>query len=40
MSKSADKFVPHLKCRTPVVAAQLENQAGIVGAALAAEREN
>ncbi len=38
VSKEPDKFVPHLECRTPVVAAQLENRAGIVGAALAAER--
>jgi len=35
---TADKFVPHLECRTPVVPAQLLNQAGIVGAALAATR--
>jgi polyphosphate glucokinase len=35
VSKKADKFVPHLRCRTPVVPAQLLNQAGIVGAALA-----
>ncbi len=40
VSASADKFLPKLKCRTPVVAAQLENRAGIVGAALAAERED
>ena len=38
VSKKADKFVPHLECRTPVVPAQLLNQAGIVGAALAATR--
>jgi polyphosphate glucokinase len=38
VSKSADKFVPRLTCATPVVAAQLENEAGIVGAALAVER--
>jgi polyphosphate glucokinase len=38
VSKEPDKFVPHLKCRTPVVAAQLENRAGIVGAAMAAAR--
>ena len=35
VSTSADKFLPKLRCRTPVVAAQLENRAGIVGAALA-----
>jgi len=38
VSKEPDKFVPRLRCATPVVAAQLENRAGIVGAALAAER--
>jgi polyphosphate glucokinase len=38
VSKKADKFVPHLECRTPVVPAQLLNTAGIVGAALAAGR--
>ena len=35
VSSSADKFVPHLTCVTPVVGAQLQNQAGIIGAALA-----
>ncbi len=35
VSSSADKFLSRLECRTPVVAAQLQNQAGIVGAALA-----
>ncbi|HEY5155509.1 MAG TPA: ROK family protein [Acidimicrobiales bacterium] len=38
VSKKADKFIPHIRCATPVVAAELLNQAGIVGAALAAER--
>jgi polyphosphate glucokinase len=38
VSKEPDKFVPLLTCATPVVAAQLANQAGIVGAALAAAR--
>ena len=38
VSKKADKFIPHIRCATPVVAAELQNQAGIVGAALAAER--
>ncbi len=38
VSKKADKFIPHIRCATPVVAAELMNQAGIVGAALAAER--
>jgi polyphosphate glucokinase len=38
VSKKADKFIPYIRCNTPVVAAELLNQAGIVGAALAAER--
>jgi polyphosphate glucokinase len=37
VSKKADKWVPLLTTRTPVVAAQLQNDAGIVGAALAAQ---
>jgi polyphosphate glucokinase len=36
ISKKADKFEPYLQCKTPVVAARLLNQAGIVGAALQA----
>ena len=36
VSKKADKWVPLLSTRTPVVPAQLRNDAGIVGAALAA----
>lgn len=36
VSKRADKFVPHLEIRTPVVPAALLNNAGIVGAALMA----
>lgn len=39
ISKKADKWIPLLKNRTPVVAAQLLNTAGIVGAALAAAQE-
>jgi len=39
VSKRADKFLPHLKLRTPVVAAKLLNDAGIIGAALAYEHE-
>ncbi len=36
VSKKADKFFPHLAAvQTEVVAAQLLNEAGIVGAALA-----
>lgn len=36
VSKAADKWVPLLELKTPVVAAQLLNEAGIVGAAIAA----
>lgn len=36
ISKKADKWIPLLKNRTPVVAAELLNSAGIVGAAMAA----
>ena len=38
VSKKADKFLPLMTCRTPVVPAELLNQAGIVGAALAVHR--
>jgi polyphosphate glucokinase len=37
ISRKADKWIPMLKNRTPVVAATLLNTAGIVGAAMAAE---
>ncbi|SCX15533.1 polyphosphate--glucose phosphotransferase [Mycolicibacterium fluoranthenivorans] len=37
ISRKADKWIPLLKNRTPVVAATLLNEAGIVGAALAAD---
>lgn len=37
ISKKADKFLPRLTVRTPVVAAQLHNEAGIAGAALLAD---
>ena len=33
VSKDADQFLPLLKIRTPIVAAQLQNKAGIIGAA-------
>ena len=33
VSKKAHKFLPKLKLRTPIVPAQLQNRAGIVGAA-------
>jgi polyphosphate glucokinase len=36
VSKKADKFVPHIEVATEVVAAQLQNDAGIIGAALGA----
>jgi polyphosphate glucokinase len=35
VSKKSDKFLPHLALQTPVVPAQLLNEAGIVGAAVA-----
>ncbi|WP_424185209.1 polyphosphate--glucose phosphotransferase [Actinokineospora sp. G85] len=38
VSKKADKWLPLLDVRTEVVAAELRNDAGIVGAALAASR--
>ncbi|GAA3259080.1 polyphosphate--glucose phosphotransferase [Nonomuraea helvata] len=34
-SKKADKFLPHVHIDTPVVPAALQNEAGIIGAALA-----
>lgn len=37
ISRKADKWIPLLTNRTPVVAAALQNEAGIVGAAMAAE---
>ncbi|MDQ6796618.1 MAG: ROK family protein [Actinomycetota bacterium] len=36
VSKKADKFIPELDLRAPVVPAALRNQAGIVGSAMAA----
>ncbi len=39
ISKNADKWIPLLKNRTPVVAAVLLNSAGIVGAAMASQPE-
>ncbi|BBX44233.1 ROK family protein [Mycobacterium cookii] len=39
VSRKADQWVPLLKNRTPVVAAALQNTAGIVGAAMAATRD-
>lgn len=37
ISRKADKWIPLLTNRTPVVAARLQNTAGIVGAAMASE---
>jgi len=37
VSKKADKFLPHIELNTPIVAAKLQNEAGIIGAALAWE---
>lgn len=39
ISRKADKWIPLLENRTPVVAAALQNSAGIVGAAMAAAAE-
>ncbi|MGH3543300.1 MAG: polyphosphate--glucose phosphotransferase, partial [Mycobacterium sp.] len=39
ISRKADKWVPLLENRTPVVPAALLNTAGIVGAAMAATRD-
>jgi polyphosphate glucokinase len=39
ISRKADKWVPLLENRTPVVPAALQNTAGIVGAAMAATRD-
>jgi polyphosphate glucokinase len=36
VSKNADKFIPRLHRRAPVVAAELRNDAGIIGAAIVA----
>lgn len=38
-SRKADKWLPHIDVATDLVAATLENEAGIVGAALASEAE-
>ena len=34
VSKKAEKFLPRIQIRTPLVAAQLQNEAGIIGAAV------
>jgi len=38
ISKEAEKYLPLLTIETPIVPAQLRNQAGIIGAALAARK--
>ena len=38
VSKKSDRFLPHLSTTVPVIPAELLNDAGIVGAALAAAR--
>ena len=38
VSKKADKFLPRISSTTPLVPAELHNDAGIVGAAMAARR--
>src|SRR5262245_24668177 len=40
VSKSAEKFVPRLTVKCPVVPAQLRNDAGIIGAAIVAAEAN
>ncbi|WP_030918805.1 polyphosphate--glucose phosphotransferase [Streptosporangium amethystogenes] len=39
VSKKADRFLPRIRIRTPIVPAALQNEAGIVGAAMAALRK-
>jgi polyphosphate glucokinase len=39
ISRKADKWIPMLKNRTPVVGAALQNSAGIVGAAMATDTD-
>lgn len=38
ISKRSDEYLPYLKLRTPIIPAKLKNNAGIVGAALQANR--
>ncbi len=38
VSKKSDQWLRYVECRTPVVPAQLQNQAGIVGAAMLAHQ--
>ncbi|MFI6816344.1 polyphosphate--glucose phosphotransferase [Nonomuraea sp. NPDC050328] len=39
VSKKAEKFLPHIRLDVPIVPAGLQNQAGIVGAAMAAAKK-
>jgi len=39
ISRKADRWIPMLKNRTPVVGAMLQNEAGIVGAAMASQSD-
>lgn len=39
VSKNPDPWLPLIECRTPMVPARLRNRAGIIGAALQAERD-
>jgi polyphosphate glucokinase len=39
ISKESEKFLPLLTIKTPIVPAQLLNEAGIVGAALATQKD-
>ncbi|MBA3233188.1 MAG: ROK family protein [Propionibacteriales bacterium] len=40
VSKKSDKWLDHVQCRTPIVAAQLQNEAGIIGAAMVASERH
>jgi polyphosphate glucokinase len=40
ISKESEKYIPLLKTQTPIVPAQFLNEAGIVGAALAARKSS
>jgi len=40
VSKEPDLFLPQIECRTKIVPARLRNKAGIIGAALYAERRH
>ncbi len=38
ISKNAEKFLPHITVDTEVVAAKMQNEAGIIGAAMLAPK--